>query len=337
MPKGSFDGERLHYMEKKIPNLIPALVLLVLVVAVSAIFGYISFQEEDTTLQGQAEVTEYRVSSKVPGRIARILVEEGQYVHAGDTLALLDAPDVEAKLSQAQAAEAGAAAQSQKADKGARQEQITGAYEMWQKAKVGHEVMQKSFERVKNLYEQGVISAQKYDETKAQLDAAAATERAAKSQYDMAKNGAQAEDKEAARSLVNRAQGAVREVSSYIHEMVLIAAEDGEVTQIYPSVGELVGTGAPIMSIAKIQDLWITFNVREDYLKDFEMGQIFKARIPALDTEAEFKVFAMRDLGSYAAWKATKATGQFDMKTFEVKARPLSPIKNLRPGMSIIK
>lgn len=324
-------------MEKKIPNLIPALVILVLVVAVSAIFGYISFQEEDTTLQGQAEVTEYRVSSKVPGRIARILVEEGQFVHAGDTLALLDAPDVEAKLSQAQAAEAGAAAQSQKADKGARQEQITGAYEMWQKAKAGLDVMQKSYDRVKRLYDQGVISAQKHDEAKAQLDAAAATERAAKSQYDMAKNGAQEEDKAAARSLVNRAQGAVREVSSYISEMVLIAAEDGEVTQIYPSVGELVGTGAPIMSIAKLDQMWVAFNVREDRLKEFEMGQVFTARIPALDCEAEFCVYAMRDLGSYASWKATKATGQFDMKTFEVKARPVKAVKNLRPGMSVIK
>lgn len=324
-------------MEKKIPNLIPALVILVFVVAISAIFGYISFQEEDTTLQGQAEVIEYRVSSKVPGRLAAILVEEGQFVHAGDTLALLDAPDVEAKLSQAQAAESGAAAQSQKADKGARAEQITGAYEMWQKAKVGLDVMEKSFQRVKNLYEQGVISAQKYDEAKAQLDAAAATERAAKSQYDMAKNGAQEEDKLAARSVVKRAQGAVNEVNSYISEMVLIASHDGEVTQIYPSIGELVGTGAPIMSIAKMEGMWVSFNVREDRLKEFEMDQTFTARIPAIEVEAEFKVYAMRDLGSYASWKATKATGQFDMKTFEVKARPVKEIKNLRPGMSVIK
>lgn len=324
-------------MDKKIPNLLPALILLSLVVAISAIFGYISFQDEDTTLQGQSEVTEYRVSSKVPGRIARILVEEGQFVHAGDTLALLDAPDVEAKLTQAQAAEAGAAAQSLKADKGAREEQIRGAFELWQKAKVGVEVMEKSYQRSKNLYDEGVITAQKYDEVKAQYEAAQADERAAKSQYDMAKNGAQAEDKAAARSVVTRAQGAVSEVNSYIKETVLIASEDGEVTQIYPSVGELVGTGAPIMSIAKTADMWVTFNVREDRLKEFEMGQVFKAEIPALDTTAEFKVYAMRDLGSYAAWKATKAYGQFDMKTFEVKARPVKPVKNLRPGMSIIK
>lgn len=324
-------------MEKKVPNLIPALVVLVLVVIVSAVFGYIAFQEEDTTIQGQAEVKEYRISSKVPSRVARILVEEGQYVHAGDTLVIMDAPDVEAKLSQAQAAQAGASAQSQKADKGAREEQITGAYEMWQKAKAGLDVMEKSYQRVKNLYEQGVVSAQKHDEAKAQLDAAAATERAAKSQYDMAKNGAQQEDKDAARSVVRRAQGAVDEVNSYIHETVLTASEDGEVSQIYVNLGELVGTGAPIMSIARINDVWVSFNVREDRLKEFEMGQKFKASIPALDTEAEFEVYYMRDLGSYASWKATKATGQFDMKTFEVKARPVKAIKNFRPGMSVIK
>lgn len=324
-------------MDKKIPNLLPALFVLVVIVAVSAIFGYISFQEEDTTLQGQIEVKEYRVSSKVPGRVAEILVEEGQFVHEGDTLAILAAPDVEAKLSQAQAAKAGAAAQSQKANKGARSEQINGAYEMWQKAIAGLEVMQKSFDRVKNLYEQGVVPAQKYDEAKAQLDAAAATERAAKSQYELAKNGAQQEDKAAAYSVVERAQGAIDEVKSYISEMVLIATADGEVTQIYPNIGELVGTGAPIMSIAKMEDMWVTFNVREDHLKDFKMGESFTAHIPALEVEGKFKIYAIKDLGSYASWKATKSTGQFDMKTFEVKARPTSAIKDLRPGMSVIK
>lgn len=324
-------------MDKKIPNLLPALFVLVVIVAISAIFGYISFQEEDTTLQGQIEVKEYRVSSKVPDRVAEILVEEGQFVHEGDTLVILNAPDVEAKLSQAIAAKEGAAAQSQKANKGARSEQITGAYEMWQKAVAGLEVMEKSFERVKNLYEQGVVPAQKYDEAKAQLDAAAATERAAKSQYELAKNGAQQEDKTAAYSVVERAQGAIDEVESYISEMVLIATADGEVTQIYPNIGELVGTGAPIMSIAKMDDMWVTFNVREDHLKDFKMGETFSARIPALETEAKFTIYTIKDLGSYASWKATKSTGQFDMKTFEVKARPTEAIKNLRPGMSVIK
>ena len=317
-------------------NFLPALLVVVITIIVVALVGVFRFTAKDATLQGQAEVSEYRVSSKVPGRVAHIYVEEGEYVHAGQKLAQLEAPDIQAKLSQAKAAESAAAAQSRKAIKGARQEQIQGAFELWQKAKAGVDVMQKSYNRVKNLYDEGVVTAQKHDEAKAQLDAAIATERAAKSQYDMAVNGAEQEDKDAAKALVDRAQGAIAEVSSYVNEMTLFATEDGEVSQIFPSVGELVGTGAPIMSIAKTKDIWVTFNVREDHLSEFTMGKVITAEIPALKTKADFKVYYIKDLGSYAAWKATKSTGQFDMKTFEVKARPVKPVKNLRAGMSIL-
>ena len=181
------------------------------------------------------------------------------------------------------------------------------------------------------------MTAQKLDEVTAQRDAAIATERAAKSQYDMAKNGAEREDKEATAALVNRARGAVSEVNSYIKETVLLASADGEVTDIFPQIGELVGTGAPIMNIALINDMWVTFNIREDHLNNFKMNQTFKATIPALgNKEVTLKVYYMKDLGSYAAWKATKTTGQFDMKTFEVKASPVNKVEGLRPGMSVI-
>ena len=144
-----------------------------------------AFKEETDTIQGQADVTEYRVSSKVPGRVLRYMVKEGQYVHAGDTLAILEAPDVEAKLTQARAAESAAAALNRKAERGARQEQIAAAYEMWQKARAGVSIAEKSYNRVKRLFDQGVMTAQKLDEVTAQRDAAIATERAAKSQYDL--------------------------------------------------------------------------------------------------------------------------------------------------------
>ena len=295
-----------------------------------------AFRHEDETLEGQADVTEYRVSSKVPGRIKKFYVEEGQYVHAGDTLAVLEAPEVTAKLEQAQAVENAAAAQSQKADNGARKEQIQGAYDMWQKAKVGVTIAEKSWARVKRLADEGVLPAQKLDEVTAQRDAAIATEKAAKSQYDMAVNGARIEDKEAARALVNQARGAIKEVSSYIKETYLLASTDGEVTEIFPSVGELVGTGAPVMNVALMNDIWMTFNVREDNLKLFRMNQTVKVNIPALNKEVEAKVFYMKNLGSYATWKATKSTGQFDMKTFEVKVRPTKKVEDLRPGMSVL-
>ena len=313
-------------------NMLLAFLTLLGVIAIVAVVGFFMLRKGPEIIQGQAEVTEYRVSSKVPGRILEFRVKEGQQINAGDTLAILEAPDVKAKLSQAQAA---AQAQNEKAINGARQEQIQAAYEMWQKAQAGVTIAEKSYKRVKNLYEQGVMPAQKLDEVTAQRDIA--TEKAAKAQYTMAKNGAEREDKMAAEALVNRAKGAVAEVESYIKETYLIAPASGEVSEIFPKVGELVGTGAPIMNIAELNDMWVTFNVREDLLKNLTMGTEFEAVVPALDNKAiKLKVYYLKDLGTYAAWKATKTTGQFDLKTFEVKASPLEKIENLRPGMSVI-
>ena len=318
-------------------NMLLAFLTLLGVIVLVAVVGFFMLRKGPEIIQGQAEVTEYRVSSKVPGRILEFRVKEGQKVQAGDTLAILEAPDVIAKMEQARAAEAAAQAQNEKAIKGARQEQIQAAYEMWQKAIAGVDIAEKSYTRVKNLFDQGVMPAQKLDEVTAQRNAAIATEKAAKAQYTMAKNGAEREDKMAAAALVDRAKGAVAEVESYLKETYLIAQAAGEVSEIFPKVGELVGTGAPIMNIAIMDDMWVTFNVREDLLKNLTMGSEFDAIVPALDNQTiRLKVHYMKDLGTYAAWKATKTTGQFDLKTFEVKATPLEKVTNLRPGMSVI-
>ncbi|MDM8336899.1 HlyD family secretion protein [Mediterranea massiliensis] len=317
-------------------NMLLAFLTLVGVIAVVALVGFFMLRKGPEIVQGQAEVNEYRVSSKVPGRILEFRVKEGQQVKAGDTLAILEAPDVQAKLEQAQAAQAAAQAQNEKALKGARQEQIQAAYEMWQKAKAGLTIAEKSYKRVKNLYDQGVMSAQKLDEVTAQRDAAVATEKAAHAQYQMARNGAEREDKEAAAALVNRAKGAVAEVESYIRETVLVAQTAGEVSEIFPKVGELVGTGAPIMNVAVMEDMWLTFNIREDLLQGIGMNTEVEAYVPALDKHIHAKVYYLKDLGTYAAWKATKTTGQFDLKTFEVRATPTEHIEGLRPGMSVI-
>ena len=318
-------------------NMLLAFLTLLGVIALVAVVGFFMLRKGPEIIQGQAEVDEYRVSSKVPGRILEFRVKEGQTVQTGDTLAILEAPDIAAKMEQARAAEAAAQAQNEKAIKGARQEQIQAAYEMWQKAQAGVDIAEKSYKRVKNLFEQGVMPAQKLDEVTAQRNAAIATEKAAKAQYTMAKNGAEREDKMAAAALVERAKGAVAEVESYVKETFLIAQAAGEVSEIFPKVGELVGTGAPIMNIAILKDMWVTFNVREDLLKNLTMGAEFEAIVPALDNKAiKLKVDYMKDLGTYAAWKATKTTGQFDLKTFEVRARPMESVEGLRPGMSVI-
>ena len=324
-------------MKKQAPNYIPAILLIVAVIVITAICGFYAFRPQPEVIQGQAEVTEYRVSSKVPGRVKRILVEEGQQVHAGDTLAILEAPEVNAKLTQAEAAEDAAAAQSRKADKGAREEQKRGAYEMWQKAKAGREVMEKSYARVKRLHDEGVVTSQKLDEVTAQRDAAIATERAAKSQYDMAVNGAQIEDREAAAALTARAGGAIKEVKSYLKETVLVAALDGEVTDIFPSIGELVGTGAPVMNVALMNKLWVSFNVREDKLTTLRVGQEVEGFVPALgDKTVKLRIANLKDVGSYAVWRASKSTGRYDLKTCRVKATPTQSIEGLRPGMTVV-
>ncbi|NDW18171.1 biotin/lipoyl-binding protein [Dysgonomonas sp. 216] len=316
-------------------KLIPILAFILFIVLV-AFYGFFFLGHDDNIIQGEAEITEVRISSKVPGRISRYFVEEGDKVKKGDTLAVLSAPDIEAKLSQATAAEQGAAAQNQKAIKGARAEQIQGAYEMWQKAIAGVDIAKKSYDRVQRLYDQGVMTAQKRDEADANYKAMVATEKAAKSQYDMAKNGAELEDKMAAEALLERAKGAVAEVGSYVNETYLISPVDGEVSEKFPNEGELVGSGAPVMNVMKTSDKWATFNVREDRLSGFAIDKKIKAFVPALDKEVELNVYYIKDLGSYAAWKSTKTTGSYDRKTFEVRARFTSEIPEVRPGMSLI-
>lgn len=317
-------------------NILLAILGFTATVVIVGTIGFFTLGRTPETIQGEVEVSEYRVSSKVPGRILELRVKEGDYVKPGDTLAIIDAPDIEAKKRQAESAENAAAAISTMTDKGARQEQIRGAFEMWQQAKAGLEIAKKSYGRIQRLFDEGVMSAQKRDEAFANYKALEAQERTAKSQYDMAVNGARREEKLAAEAQVNRAKGAVQEVNSYIHETVQIAQVEGEVSDIYPKVGELVGAGSPIMSISIMSDLWGTFNVREDQLNGMKTGDTFTAFCPAFNKDLKMKVYYIKDEGSYAVWKATKSNGQYDLKTFEVKARPVSSLDGLRPGMSLI-
>ena len=322
--------------KKQHKNIIITAACTTLVVAVVAVIGAMSIKQEPETIQGQVEVSEYRVSSKVPGRILEIRVKEGDYVNVGDTLAILDAPEVRAKMTQAQSAENAAAAMDEMANNGARQEQVRGAFAVLQQAKAGLEIAQKSYNRVQRLYDEGVMTAQKRDEAFANYKALEAQVKAAQSQYDMARNGARTEEKKAAAAQVNRAKGAVAEVNSYIHETMQIAQMAGEVSDVYPKVGELIGTGSPIMSVSLMNDIWGTFNVREDQLDGMKVGSSVTACVPAFKKEIRMKVYYIKDQGSYAVWKATKSNGQYDLKTFEVKARPMDKLEGLRPGMSLI-
>lgn len=306
------------------------------VVVIVALIGFIALGRDPEVIQGEMEVEEYRVSGKVPGRILELRVREGDFVKAGDTLAIIEAPEVEAKMVQARSAADAAQAIEQMTQNGARKEQIQAAAQLLEQAKAGLEIAEKSYKRMKVLFDEEVISAQKFDEAEAMYKSAQAQVKAAKSQYDMAVSGARQEERRAASAMAGQARGAVQEVTGYVRETVQVAQMDGEVTDVYPKVGELVGTGTPIMTIAMMDDQWSTFNIREDQLKNYKVGQEITVQIPALGKEAKMKITSMKDKGSFAVWKATKASGQYDQKTFEVKARPTANIDGVRPGMSVI-
>lgn len=322
---------------KNFTVILTAALVLVGIITVIIVIG-LSLPEHPDIIQGQAETTDYRLSSKVPARISEIRVQEGDHVSRGDTLVILEAPDILAKLSQAEAAYTAAQAQEQKTQNGTRQEQIQQAYEMWQKARAGMEVAEKTYRRINRLFEEGVMAEQKRDEAQAQYEAMVATEKAARSQYDMAVNGSRFEDKTVAEAQVQRAQGAVSEVASYIDETVLLATADGVITEIFPEPGELVGIGAPIMNVSCTDDVWFTFNIREDLLPGLSVGTETEVYMPAFDKQVAVRITKIKDVGTFAVWKATKALDGFDLKTFEVKARPLNPedLKDVRSGMSVI-
>lgn len=317
--------------------LMVAMGVMVAICIVLAIIGFCFLDKTDEIVEGQADATSIRISGKLPGRVVKLYVHEGDLVKAGDTLVHIHSSLADAKLMQAEGMETVARTQNQKVDAGTRKQIIQAARDMVSQAEAAVGITQKTYTRMENLFKDGVVSEQKRDEAKAAYDAAVAAHRAAQSQLDLAISGAQKEDKESAAAMVDVAKGGVAEVQSLLEDQYLIAPCDGQIDQVYPEESELVSLGAPIMSLLKISDKWVTFNVREEYLKDMPLGGEIEVMIPALDKkEVKAKIYYVRDLGSYATWQATKATGQWDSKTFEVKAHPLETLPELRPGMTVV-
>ena len=317
--------------------LLTAMGIVVLLCIVLAIVGFCLLSHPDEIVEGQAEATSVKISGKLPGRVTDFFVREGDMVKEGDTLIHIHSSVAEAQLMQAQGMETAAAAVNKKVDAGARIQMIQAAQDMVSQATAAVTITRKTYDRLENLFKAGVVSEQKRDEAKAAYDAAVAAESAAKSQLSLVKEGAQKEDKANAEAMVEVARGGVAQVESLLEDQYLLAPCDGQIDQIYPEEGELVALGAPLMSLLKVSDKWVTFNVREDLLNDLKIGTEIEVMVPALDRRnIKVKVFYIRDLGSYATWRATKSTGQWDSKTFEVKARPVDSIPDLRPGMSVV-
>lgn len=324
-------------MKESNKTLLAGLAVVIATVILVALVGLFAIRPQKELITGEANASEYRVSNMVPGHIDTIYVNEGDRVRRGDTLAHIASKQVDAKMMQAEAAHSAAAAQSRKAQAGARKQQVQMAYQVWQKAQAAEEVYRKSYERIKSLKEKGVVSAQQYDEVEAKYKVAQADCAAAEQQYLLAREGAQAEDKDAAAAMVGRASGAVAEVQSYLDDSYLIAPCNGEVVEIFSKVGDLIGTGSPVMSILDMSDSWLNFSIREDMLKGLNTGQTVQVQVPALGEQTyTCCVTKVQAMASYATWRATKTTGQFDVKSFDVKLVPLLPIEGMRPGMTAI-
>ena len=322
---------------KRVHNVLSkAFVIGLVAIVVISLIGILTMSRSHVMLQGQIEATEIRISGKLPGRVDTFFVAEGQAVKRGDTLVGISSPEAWAKLQQANAMENVAKFQNEKIDEGTRLQIIRTAEELWNKSKTDLQLAKSTFQRIQALYKDSVVSAQRYDEVEALYQSAIAAERAAHQQYLLAKAGAQKQDKESARSLVDAAQGTVSEVQSVLQDAWLTAPANGEIATIYIQCGELVGTGTPIMNLVVLQDCHVVLNVREDYLSNFQMGQTFVGKVPALGhKEIVFQVNYISPLGSFATWKSTD-NSSYDMRTFEIHALPMESVNGLRPGMSVL-
>lgn len=297
---------------------------------------YQAYQPKPVHLQGQIESQQYSISSKVAGRIDQVLVRKGDQVELNQLIFTIHSPEIEAKLEQAKAGEKAADALAKEAEKGARTQQIQAAKDQWQKAKAAADLMEKTFLRVNNLYKDGVVAEQKRDETQTQWQAAKYTESAAFQMYQMAKEGARSETKLAAAEKARMAAGAVAEVEAFAADTQIKSWFDGEVSQVLLQSGELAPQGFPVVTVVDRQDSWAVLNVREDWLKHFKKDATFTAYLPALDKNVEFKVTHVAVMGDFATWRSTDASQGFDLRTFEVEARPVSKESELRMGMSLV-
>ncbi len=317
--------------------LLATMAIVLAAVAVIAIIGFVFMNRPDSYIEGQVEGTTIRISGKLAGRVQEFYAHEGDTVHAGDTLVRIHSSVMEAQLGQAEAMREVAAAQNKKVDAGTRMQIVNAAADLLRQAEAALTITKKTYERMERLYAEGVIAEQKRDEAKAAYDAAMAARDAAASQLSLAKAGAQREDKESAAALVQAAGSGVQQVQAVLDDSFLTAPFDGTIDQVYPEVGELAALGAPIMSLLRSDDRWVTFNVREELLADLTMGKEIRVMVPALGKkEITVKIYYIRDMGSYATWRSTKSTGSYDSRTFQIKARPTEDVPGLRPGMTVV-
>lgn len=320
-------------------NIIKPSLIAVTVLAITGWVGnsfYQAHQPKPIRIQGQIEAEQFSVSSKVAGRIDSVMVNKGDTVKKGDLIFTIYSPEISAKLEQAQAGKAAAGALAQEAENGARQQQIKAAEDQWRKAQAAARLAEKTYRRVDNLYQEGVVAEQKRDEAQTKWQASKYTESAAYQMYQMAKEGARSETVRAANEKARMAAGAVAEVEAYAQDTRIKSWFDGEVSQVLLNSGELAPQGFPVVTVVDMDDCWAVFNVREDRLKYFSKGATFDAYLPALDKKVPFMVTHIAVMGDFATWRSTDTSQGFDLRTFEVEARPVNASDQFRVGMSVV-
>ncbi|MBP6116125.1 MAG: efflux RND transporter periplasmic adaptor subunit [Neisseriaceae bacterium] len=315
--------------------------LFVLVAALIGIGLWASTRPSPVVLQGQMDAEEVDVAAKVAGRVDAVFVKEGDQIKVGDPIMRLDSPEINAKIKQAKAARDAAEAVAQKAENGARPQEIEMAKQNWRRAQAAAELAQKSYQRVDNLAREGLLARQKRDEAYTNYVASRDQATAAKAQYDMAVEGARQEDIAAANAQAKQVDGVVDEAEVAEQEANLKSPVAGEVSKVIAKRGEISPQGVALITVVDLNDQWVVLNVREDHLAHFALGHTFVGTLPALSsadakTEATFKVYASSALPDFATWRATRNSEGFDLKTFEIKARPTQPIAGMRPGMSVL-
>ncbi len=314
-----------------------ALMLLAVVILIIALGLWLASRPEPPMLQGMTDADVIQVSAKVPGRLERLLVREGDRVVAGQLLYILSSPELDAKTVQVQAQRTAADAQAEKAQTGARVEDIDAAFASWQAAQANARLAATTFVRMRNLYNEGVVSRQTYDESAAAAKATANAADAAHAQYRKAVAGARTEDIRSAEALAVEAAAGVAEVSSLQSELNVLAPIAGEISRKNANIGEVIPPTMAVFSMFDPADIWVTVNVREDQFHSMAMNQELTGSVPALDgRDYRFKVYYIAPLGEFATWRATRESSGYDVKTFEVRLRPQEAVQELRPGMSVL-
>ncbi len=314
-----------------------ALIFPIVVIIVAVIFLTLHHNRpEENVFTGMFETTTVNVASLDPGRVDTLLVDLGDNVKKGQLLAKLETNIMETKVGQAKGAVMAAGALVQKAKAGARKEQIKAAANKYGMAQSQFEFAEKTYRRFQMLYADSIISQQEMDEMKFKYHAARDQMKAAKALYEMALKGARKEDITAAEGKYEMAKNSYNEAMEFYHQLNVYAPASGEISNKIAEPGEVVPAGYPIFTIMLPQKIYAVLNLRENDLVYFKKGSVIKGKVPGLGNKTfKFKVSYIAPMADFATWVPTKAKGEFDMKTFEVRLKPVHPIQGLRPGMSV--